>query len=48
MMRLSAEVTRISRSPEGHTMSPAEFGSFFEAERKKWAGVVAQGGVKLP
>jgi tripartite-type tricarboxylate transporter receptor subunit TctC len=59
LKRLSAEVTRIIRSPEVrerlvsqgaevHTMSPADFGSFFEAERKKWAGVVAQGGVKLP
>lgn len=59
LKRLSAEVTRIIRSPEVrerlvsqgaevHTMSPTDFGSFFEAERKKWAGVVAQGGVKLP
>jgi tripartite-type tricarboxylate transporter receptor subunit TctC len=59
LKRLSAEVTRIIRSPEVrerlvsqgaevHTMSPTDFGSFFEAERKKWAGVVAQGGVNLP
>jgi tripartite-type tricarboxylate transporter receptor subunit TctC len=59
LKRLSAEVTRIIRSPEVrerlvsqgaevHTMSPTEFSSFFESERKKWAAVVAQGGVKLP
>jgi tripartite-type tricarboxylate transporter receptor subunit TctC len=50
--------TRIIRSPdvrsrltvqgaEVHTMSPAEFGAFFEAERKRRAGVVAQGRIKL-
>ncbi len=58
LARLSAELTRIIRSPEVrsrltvqgaevHTMSPPEFGVFFEAERKRWAGVVAQGGIKL-
>jgi tripartite-type tricarboxylate transporter receptor subunit TctC len=56
--RLSAELTRIIRSPEVrsrltaqgaevNTMSPAEFTAFFEAERRRWAGVVAQGGIKL-
>lgn len=56
--RLSAELTRIIRSPEVrerlvaqgaevHTMNPAEFSVFFERERKQWATVVAQGGVKL-
>lgn len=56
--RLAAELTRIIRSPEVrerlvsqgaevHTMTPAEFASFFERERKHWAGVVAQGGVKI-
>ena len=55
---LSAEVTRIIRSPavrerlvsqgaEVHTMSPTEFSAFFERERKQWAGVVAQSGVKI-
>ena len=55
--RLATELTRIIRSPEVrarltvqgaevYTMSPAEFGPFFEAERKRWAGVVAQGGIK--
>jgi tripartite-type tricarboxylate transporter receptor subunit TctC len=55
--RLAAELTRIIRSPEVrarltvqgaevYTMSPAEFAPFFEAERKRWAGVVAQGGIK--
>jgi tripartite-type tricarboxylate transporter receptor subunit TctC len=55
--RLASELTRIIRSPEVrsrltvqgaevYTMSPAEFGPFFEAERKRWAGVVAQGGIK--
>jgi hypothetical protein len=28
-------------------MTQAEFGAFFERERKHWAGVVAQGGVKI-
>jgi len=55
---LNAELTRIIRSPEVrerlvsqgaevYTMSPAEFSTFFEHERKKWAAVVAQGGVKV-
>ena len=58
LAKLSAELTRIIRSPEVrsrltaqgaevNTMSPTEFSSFFEAERKRWAGVVAQGGIKL-
>ncbi|GCL61009.1 Bug family tripartite tricarboxylate transporter substrate binding protein [Pseudaquabacterium pictum] len=58
LARLSAEVTRIIRSPavrerlvsqgaEVHTMSPAEFTAFFERERKQWAGTVAQSGVKI-
>ncbi len=56
--RLAAELTKIIRSPdirsrltgqgaEVHTMSPTEFVSFFEGERKRWAGVVAKGGIKL-
>jgi tripartite-type tricarboxylate transporter receptor subunit TctC len=56
--RLSAELIRIIRSPEVrerlvaqgaevHTMSPTEFSTFFERERKQWASVVQQGGVKL-
>ena len=56
--RLSAELIRIIRSPEVrarltaqgaevHTMSPAEFAPFFEAERKRWAGVVAKSGMKF-
>jgi len=56
--RLSAELTRIIRSPEVrerlvsqgaevHTMSPADFTTFFERERKNWAVVVQQGGVKI-
>ena len=58
LTRLSAEVTRIIRSPEVrerlvsqgaevYTMTPPEFSSFFERERKNWAGVVAAGGVKI-
>ena len=58
LARLNAELTRIIRLPEVrerlvsqgaevHTMTPAEFGSFFERERTNWAAVVAQGGVKL-
>ena len=56
--RLSTELTRIVRSPEVrsrltaqgaevYTMSPTEFAPFFENERKRWAGVVAKGGLKL-
>jgi tripartite-type tricarboxylate transporter receptor subunit TctC len=56
--RLSAELTRIIRSPEVrerlvsqgaevYTMTPAEFATFFARERQHWATVVAQGGVKL-
>ena len=56
--RLAAELTRIIRSPEVrerlvsqgaevYTMTPAEFSIFFERERKNWAAVVAQGGVKI-
>ncbi|MET0517666.1 MAG: tripartite tricarboxylate transporter substrate binding protein [Burkholderiaceae bacterium] len=58
LARLSAELIRIIRSPdlrarlssqgaEVYTMSPAEFGPFFEKERKNWAAVVAKSGVKL-
>lgn len=58
LARLNAELTRIIRSPavrerlvsqgaEVHTMNPTEFSSFFERERKQWAAVVAQGGVKI-
>jgi tripartite-type tricarboxylate transporter receptor subunit TctC len=56
--RLSAELTRIIRSPdvrsrltaqgaEVHTLSPADFAAFFGKEQKKWATVVASGGVKI-
>jgi tripartite-type tricarboxylate transporter receptor subunit TctC len=56
--RLNAELIRIIRSPEVRerlvsqgaevaTMTPEAFTSFFERERKHWATVVAQGGVKL-
>ena len=56
--RLNAELIRIIRSPEVrerlvsqgaevYTMTPAEFTAFFERERKNWAGVVAQGGIKV-
>ena len=56
--RLSTELIRIIRSPEirsrltvqgaeVYTMSPTEFAPFFENERKRWAGVVAKGGIKL-
>lgn len=58
LAKLSAELTRIIRLPEVrerlvsqgaevHTMTPAEFASFFEKERRNWAAVVAQGGVKI-
>jgi tripartite-type tricarboxylate transporter receptor subunit TctC len=58
LARLSTELTRIIRSPdvrarlsaqgaEVYTMSAGEFSTFFERERKRWATVVAQGGVKL-
>lgn len=56
--RVAAEMIRIIRSPEVrerlvaqgaevYTMTPAEFGSFFEAERKRWAAVVTAAGVKI-
>jgi tripartite-type tricarboxylate transporter receptor subunit TctC len=56
--KLSAELIRIIHSPEVRarlsaqgaevsTLSPTQFSTFFERERKNWAGVVAQGGVKL-
>lgn len=55
--KLNAELTRIIRMPEVrerlvsqgaevYTMTPTEFTTFFERERKNWASVVAQGGVK--
>ena len=58
LARLSAELTRIIRSPEVrsrltaqgaevYTMSPTEFSAFFERERAKWAVVVKQAGVKI-
>jgi tripartite-type tricarboxylate transporter receptor subunit TctC len=56
--RLAAELTRIIRSPEVrerlvsqgaevHTMTPAEFTTFFDRERRQWAAVVAKSGVKI-
>ena len=56
--RLNKELVRIIRMPEVrerlvsqgaevYTMTPTEFSTFFERERKQWATVVAQGGVKL-
>jgi tripartite-type tricarboxylate transporter receptor subunit TctC len=56
--RLSAELTRIIRSPEirsrltvqgaeVYTMSPPEFATFFAKEQKRWAEVVTSGGVKI-
>ena len=58
LARLNAELIRIIRSPEVQerlasqgaevvTMTPAEFTAFFERERKQWAAVVAQGGIKV-
>ncbi|GAP35381.1 tripartite tricarboxylate transporter substrate binding protein [Piscinibacter sakaiensis] len=58
LAKLSAELTRIIRSPEVrerlvsqgaevHTMSPTEFAGFFERERRNWAAVVQKGGVSL-
>jgi tripartite-type tricarboxylate transporter receptor subunit TctC len=57
VQRLNAELIRAIRNPEVRarlagqgaevvTMTPAEQDRFFEAERKRWAQVVAQGGVK--
>jgi tripartite-type tricarboxylate transporter receptor subunit TctC len=56
--KLNTELVTIIRSPEVrerlvsqgaevYTMTPAEFTQFFERERKNWATVVAQGGVKI-
>ena len=58
VQRLATELTRIIRSPEVrsrltaqgaevHTMTPAEFATFFEREQKRWAEVVASGGVRI-
>ncbi len=58
LARLNAELIRIIRTPEVrerlvsqgaevHTMTPVAMAQFFETERKRWAQVVAQGGVKL-
>ncbi len=55
---IAAELTRIIRSPEVrsrltaqgaevYTMTPAEFSTFFDREQKRWAAVVASGGVKI-
>lgn len=56
--RLSRELIAIIRSPqvrerlisqgaEVYTQGPADYKKFFEAERKRWAAVVAQAGVKI-
>lgn len=56
--KISAELARIIRLPEVrerlvsqgaevHTMTPTEFATFFERERKNWAKVVADGGVRI-
>ncbi|MBX3645257.1 MAG: tripartite tricarboxylate transporter substrate binding protein [Rubrivivax sp.] len=56
--KLNAELIAVIRSPEVRerlvsqgaevvTMTPGEFTQFFERERKNWATVVAQGGVKI-
>jgi tripartite-type tricarboxylate transporter receptor subunit TctC len=56
--KLNAELITIIRSPEVRerlvsqgaevtTMTPAEFTQFFGRERKTWAAVVAQGGIKI-
>ncbi|MBT9504493.1 MAG: tripartite tricarboxylate transporter substrate binding protein [Burkholderiaceae bacterium] len=58
LAKISAELVRIIRSPEVrarlsaqgaevHTMSPADFSTFFERERKNWAAVVTKAGIKL-
>ena len=58
LARVSAELTRIIRSPEVrerlvsqgaevYTMNPAEFAGFFERERKNWAAVVQKAGVRI-
>ena len=58
LARLLAELTHIIRSPdvrarlssqgaEVYTMPPAEFRTFFERERKRWAAIVTAAGVKI-
>ena len=37
----------VSQGAEVYTMTPTEFSSFFERERRQWASLVAHGGVKL-
>jgi tripartite-type tricarboxylate transporter receptor subunit TctC len=55
--RLAAELTRIIRTPdvrsrlssqgaEVYTMTPVEFSTFYEKERRKWAEVVKEGNIK--
>lgn len=57
LQRLSAELIRIVRSPEVrerlvaqgaevHTLAPTDFRTFFERERRQWAQVVQQAGIK--
>ena len=45
LLKVSARLT--VQGAEVYTMAPAEFTGFFENERKRWAGVVAKGGIKL-
>jgi len=58
LAKISAELVRIIRSPEVrarlsaqgaevHTMSPADFSTFFERERTNWAAVVTKAAIKL-
>jgi tripartite-type tricarboxylate transporter receptor subunit TctC len=58
LQRLSAEVTRIIRSPEVrerlvsqgaevYTMTPTEFATFFQRERANWAKVVQESGIRI-
>ena len=36
-----------AQGAEVYTMSPSEFATFFEREQKRWAEVVASGGIKI-
>ena len=58
VQRFNAELIRAIRSPDVRarlagqgaevvTMTPAEQDRFFDAERKRWAAVVAQAGIKI-
>ena len=47
LVALSQARNLSAQGAEVHTMTPAEFAAFFEREQKRWASVVASGGVRI-